>query len=477
MGATSKGTDFRGITGDIDFLAILNLDGTFIKDQAKRVRIYEALQKLLGMQHGESFSFIGGKRTVYLKDIEEGAEAGVTISPGNQAHASHFVENVSIAIDSPNVGKRLSNPTGDWLLIAGFKYDWRAKTNLFSTIAISSLSDTLRSFYNLPAFFIPGLLYRFIDNLTESQIDPKFDGENGAAIRPDGNGGLEQYARGGSSVPTIKLFSGSATFADVKQKGEWVPISVADALALGPNPAKLELVPMTQLPNRSLAGDKRVEVLALDQLAMSPTSPWFQVGDEVIIDPGEPNEERVLVSALGSLVFEQPLVFDHPEGATVILAPRSDISGVGGTGVIISTSTTSSTAPLVTTSAIPQSASTLVFPAQGLSSATSTSAGAISQTTTTTQASVLAAPASMAAAIGNTLASGPLPTSSAELGETDQLLSIGVPVAPAVINDSPPQTAQPVAYTGGNSHELVALALLALVTGILLCGRRRDLVD
>ena len=46
------GKDFRSITGDIGFMSILNLDGTFITDQAS-VRIYEHLQKLLGMQHGE----------------------------------------------------------------------------------------------------------------------------------------------------------------------------------------------------------------------------------------------------------------------------------------------------------------------------------------------------------------------------------------------------------------------------------------
>jgi hypothetical protein len=468
MAADAKGTGFRGITGDIDFLAILNLDGTFITDQAKRVRIYEAMQKLLGMQHGESFSFIGGGRSDYLNDIEEFVEAGVTVSPGNQAHASHFVKNVSIAIDSPNAGKRLSNPTGDWLLIAGAKYDWRARTNFSATLAIASLSDTLRSFYYLPAFFIPGLLYRFIEDLTEGQTPTNFDGDNGAALRPDGGGGLEQYLRGGSPVPKLKLFGGSTKFADTTPIGRWVPISLVDALALGPDPKKLELVPMTQLPNRALAGETRIEVLGLNQLGMSPNSAFFQPGDEVVIDPGEQNEERALVTALGSLVLEKPLAFDHPEGATVILVARPEASGLLVAPASSTTSPTTSSPPTVSTTQVPNQA-TLVFPVVDTSSAAgSNSVGGAGSGS-------VASPSVISTTVLPITVS-PAPSLSATVPSAiSELLPIAAPnVAPPRL-DGVDRSSEPLAYTGTGVQLEVAFGLLIIGLGLILMRRSKRL--
>ncbi|MEZ5595744.1 MAG: hypothetical protein R3E84_05010 [Pseudomonadales bacterium] len=48
---------FRVLTGDLDFVHILNLDGTFILNPFKRIAIYLELQKVPGIQHGESMAF------------------------------------------------------------------------------------------------------------------------------------------------------------------------------------------------------------------------------------------------------------------------------------------------------------------------------------------------------------------------------------------------------------------------------------
>ncbi len=188
------GKDFRSITGDIDFMSILNLDGTFITDQAKRLRIYEHLQKLLGMQHGESFSFIGGQRAGHLRQVSEGAETAVTIAPKQTATASYFVENRSIAPDTPNAGRR-NGVRGDFILLAGATHQWRAQVGLFRQFNLASLSAQFRRYYLLPLFVRPGELYRFVENLLENQVAPGAE-RNANPVRPDGDGGAETFTGG-----------------------------------------------------------------------------------------------------------------------------------------------------------------------------------------------------------------------------------------------------------------------------------------
>jgi hypothetical protein len=452
--AGPDGSDFRSITGDIDFISILNLNGSFIgtsaADQAKRVRIYGYLQTLLGMQHGESFSFIYGGRAGHMKDVTEGVETAVTVSPGSQAHAAHFVENVSMTVDSArNAGKRAANPTGDWILMAGAPHSWIANRDLFSVIALNSLTETMRRFYNLPAFFLPGQLYRYINGLTEDGLSDLFNGDDGSALKPDGDGGVEQYQPSGSpsSSSARQLSANAAAVANSVEStgvGEWVPISLADALKLGPNPKKLELVPMTQLSEGADAGQKRVAVLEASRLGMSPSSPWFQPGDEVVIDPGEPNEERVKVSALGSLIFEQPLARSHSEGATVMLFRRQPGGNTGPT-TTTTTTTLASSGPVTGNSVAP-----VIVPDP--------------------TSSVTTSPTTIPASSTAPSASTTTPPSPEGTG-----LIVNVPVAPAAI-DVTVQANQPLAYTGDDVRLPMIIALMAILFGYLLRRRTKRTV-
>lgn len=56
----------------------------------------------------------------------------------------------------------------------------------------------------------------------------------------------------------------------------------------------------------------------------------FALGDKVFIDKDKDNEESVVVSGFGSLVFENPLTKAHPEGATVDI-DESQITGSSAT--------------------------------------------------------------------------------------------------------------------------------------------------
>ena len=96
--------EYRAVTGDTDFLAILNADGTPIMDIQRRLEVYELLQSAVGMQHGESLTFAvtAEKRAEFLRCCVEGAEAMVAIGPDGVPTAARFVEAHSILADTVN---------------------------------------------------------------------------------------------------------------------------------------------------------------------------------------------------------------------------------------------------------------------------------------------------------------------------------------------------------------------------------------
>src|SRR3546814_4369695 len=58
------------------------------------------------------------------------------------------------------------------------------------------------------------------------------------------------------------------------------------------------------------AGDDRIEV---------GEDHWVEVGDDVIINPGGANEETANVTGHGSLIFAEPLKFDHEPGEPIVV--------------------------------------------------------------------------------------------------------------------------------------------------------------
>lgn len=301
----------KEVTGDIDFLAILDSDGTLIANAAKRIRIYKKLQRALKLQHGESFAFEPDNlaRAEWLSCCVEGGAAMVVVSPDRSIVAGRFPDNRSILPDR-NTGRRLANPDGDFILIRGARYDMRTQTGFFRSFAERSLSAGLESFLLRRLYYLPVAFVLFITGLDGSQMPDDFTREDGSPIiQPDGNGGLVRW-------------NGS----------DWVPISLAEALLLG-RPDVLDMTPQSSTSGRTSAGDTVVPVLEPDQLGMDPNSPFFEPGDTVVINPGGANEETATVEALGSLVLDEPLEFDHGVGEPIVIdelaeAADSDADGV-----------------------------------------------------------------------------------------------------------------------------------------------------
>lgn len=85
----------KGITGDIDIVAILNADGSVL-NAAGRAKLYDALLKAVGMQHGESFSwllngeFLSKTKAKLLADHLPGRELLAVFGPDGGARAAYF---------------------------------------------------------------------------------------------------------------------------------------------------------------------------------------------------------------------------------------------------------------------------------------------------------------------------------------------------------------------------------------------------
>lgn len=298
---------FRPVTGGVKLLAITGEDGKLIRDVAKRERLYDHLQKSVGMANGELDNFVATGKVEGLGAYRRGEQAAVTLSPGRRANASYVIDRSAVTADSVNAGKRLANEVGDFLIVAGHTAPWRARLGGFRNAVLDSLLDTLDEFYNLPLYFIPSSLHRFVDGLSDEQVPDAFD-RDGATARPDGDGGLEEHA-GGPSGRSRGARSGTSG---------WTSVGVSDALAAG-DPNVLELAPQTALSEPASAGATRIEVSSAADLGMAADSPWFRAGDRVIVDPGGPNEETAQVTGLGSLVMAAPLTKDHEAGEMVIL--------------------------------------------------------------------------------------------------------------------------------------------------------------
>ncbi len=115
--SNGRGHDFRVVTGDIDFLAILEPNGAILSEQ-RRLEVYWHLVNAVDMQHGESFSFsLKNTREEYLRCCTEGGEAMAVITPdlqgsGRGATAGFFIDNLSVMRGGPNSDKRKFTKSG-----------------------------------------------------------------------------------------------------------------------------------------------------------------------------------------------------------------------------------------------------------------------------------------------------------------------------------------------------------------------------
>jgi hypothetical protein len=320
-----NGGEPRWITGDVDFLSILDEAGGLIRDPQKRREIYVQLESVFDMQHGESFTFYLQKVRKENLDLctlgKPDAEAMVSISAvgDGQPRAAYFVDNLSI-IDNPGCpnarwlptrkrtplplkdlirGKkpmeiRRADPTGEYMMLDGIHINTKPPLDLVNRFLPYTLDEAWANFLLSRNFLVPALLLRL------------FDAEGVPVIfTEDSEGTIIQGFEEGDQI-TLKEFT---------PDHGWRPVTLAQALAWG-DPNVLELKTMTAIPNGSFQGETRAEILTLAQLEVAGDD--FNVGDRVVFNPGAANEEIRTVNGLGSILFPSGLRQHHQAGEIIV---------------------------------------------------------------------------------------------------------------------------------------------------------------
>lgn len=347
--AGPNGGPFKWITGDIDIVAILNPDRTLLTDPAKRARIYEQLKELLGMQHGETGTYINAEvQAKLLRDHvpnPDGTTTGVDtlFVAGNDGRLrTGFLQE---GMSSGEVAGTPGKPS--FQLVSGGPAQLITKPG-GAKAAIDTYEQTWSKLQQAAKLLAPGKINTWIEELSSDQIDEFFD-RGGKPLRATDDGTLQEYTGAGegrgdrrvlaagatATIPEIQEVLDRAIAAGIDleipvssngpgaQGGTWKPISVADALA-GGDPGSLQQAPITSLNEGAPIGATTFAITAPEELAMDPNSPFFQVGDTVVIDPGGTTEETATVASVSPFTVSKPLAHAHPAGTTMILVPQRD---------------------------------------------------------------------------------------------------------------------------------------------------------
>ena len=292
----ADGTAFKYISGDIDWIHFSFLDGTPL-DAEMAARLYDGMSRCCGLQHPETISWILNKQTVFKGKINQIGEymrsgpdqkALLEVS-GEGTRAAHVSENLT----------RFAEDGRNHLVF----FDGGLKSRLRATAA--DVETAFRYFQD--RFPDRRLIAPFLWLSKYTEGDTTIDGNEWSFTTSDD----AILARQGSNGADVEVFDGT----------NWIPKMLAEL------PKPLALTPATGLSASSEAGATKVEIIDLAALwpeeMAGRVASWFTVGQTVIIAPGTPEEETRTIAALGSLIFDQPLTFAHPEGTLVAVLPKA----------------------------------------------------------------------------------------------------------------------------------------------------------
>jgi len=336
--------DFKAITGDIDFLAILNPDGT-MPNVLKRLRVYKKMVAL-GMQHGESFTFF--KRELREKFLRcctptaSGGEGGkmLAATPYGELLTTQFRDNLSVVEGGPNAALKIGK--GEFSFLEGAM----SEVNTLERTAADALPRAIRR--EIAPLVTVSVLARMTD-----ELKAEADRTDGRPVRMGPDGLPEVYdpaptappapllspllapasgtrnSRPAADTPEAELLAvlnDLAAAGWVQQReipppgasgGQWRPATAAEVRG-GAAGAGLKLSPYTYLTNDVPAGTRVLPVLPTVEVGWPADKPVFAMGDRVVIDPGGPAEEFASVASVQPFTLSRPLENLQEAGAMVL---------------------------------------------------------------------------------------------------------------------------------------------------------------
>ncbi|MBN9688868.1 MAG: carbohydrate-binding protein [Verrucomicrobia bacterium] len=284
----------RRIAGDIDLVAVTHASGHALQPFTEFTEtVARNLQHGINAQHPWSSSLRDPKMRAEFLDPhrwhEDPAKRGepLLLYVNGEARVGWFHPTREISADNPLDGFMwLDGGTGDVDDVVDFQRDLRG--------TIDSPADVL------PPSFAP----------MSSKV-------RAAMINSDNAKGTKLLARcavrTGRTGGAVYRLGQAETLEKRIEDGSWQPTDPA----LECNDGELVIVPETALSEDVPAGAFALPIL--EDLLGFNWREMFQIGDQVVINPGSATEEVRTVAGHGSIIVDRPLTYSHPMGTQILL--------------------------------------------------------------------------------------------------------------------------------------------------------------
>jgi PKD repeat protein len=355
---------FLDVTGDIDFVAILKPDGKVLgangdpAELAKRLEVYEAMRSLVGMQHGESFTIFDREklRRKFLSAHVDapGKETMLAMTPQQRLVTTYFDDNLSTLKGGPSA--QLGELQQAQAFFRGVFTELGSPNRPWSALLLEELARVRRRLVErIPTLFSLATLRQIVRELDGTELETSRDAP---ALRPTDDGNLEMYqadgggaesfapidAEAATSDSTIEVVSPAAEpaaatddavidaldqiIADLEAAGadysvpagalggRWVPVELDDVVV----DDTLSMAPFGYLLSSAEPGSTGLDLTTRQNLSHAVGSAYFEVGDEIILDPGGVDEERATIVSLDPVTLAAPIQNFHGDLTEVILA-------------------------------------------------------------------------------------------------------------------------------------------------------------
>ncbi len=315
----------RVITGDVDVVGIVEANGRAILSAAERIDVYKSLMQILDMQHPETLTWLtGGAKQVDLLIEHVGANAERLAVFGPDGNA--FTASINAALTTFDANNALLGVwfNGAYKSSSALAYHY---ADIGAAIIQNTVGQITNPYISATSWFLNG-------GAAPSVVQPTSVRQDGSPVLADfevanvnGSDGDNHGMLGNCPWQFSVAGDASVLYTDRKGgllqwsagSGQW---SSFDVSACGPGGAHptIHLLPQTALVTNVSVGATTAAVYdlpSIDHDVSAASTPWFGVGNTVVIDPGQPNQETRTVKSLNPLRFDQPLHSAHTAGAIV----------------------------------------------------------------------------------------------------------------------------------------------------------------
>ncbi len=317
---------WRGFTGDLDIVDIRHATGRALSaDDARRVYDMFA-DSPINLRHGDTIHWLEGanpaqvlkSKIEQLSPFFKGANDKLVQFAPDGARAVQLDAEKTFIVD------RLANPTSrESYAVFDGGYKQAVGQAQFAGRTFEGSWDQLNPLY----YWIAPTEW-LLDGAdgTLGVCQPVADASQGVIVRQDANGAtLEAYRDGVWSTFDTDACLGASGAGNRSAESAFSAEGTVELSAQTGDAIVLAYKPQTALASAVGEGDDRLDIHDLPVLLGDAyVGDWFEVGDEVLIDPGGPKEERRTVVGFGSLILDRPLDYSHDPETMVTVVFRSN---------------------------------------------------------------------------------------------------------------------------------------------------------